>query len=213
MSFEDALRFYAASRMRGHGIGRGRGHHQDRGGHGGHDHGDPRWRRMREFLDDRPPRADRGVVRFLVLDALSETPRHGYEIMAAIETKSRGAYRPSPGVVYPTLQLLDELGHVRVTERDDKRVYAITAAGSRELAEHADEVSRFYEDAEGPWDDRADDLFELAHMVKRLLRAFRRSAQRGKLTRETMNKATTILDRAIGELEKLFDDRDADEKA
>src|SRR5580765_5060724 len=101
---------------------RGRGWHPRPPGD--HPIGDPPGRspgrRLREMFDDRPLRADRGVVRYLVLDAIRETPRHGYEIMAAIETKSREAYRPSPGVIYPTLQLLEELEHVRVTVRDDK---------------------------------------------------------------------------------------------
>ena len=208
MMFDDDGRWFAgAGRMRGHG-GRGRGGHRG-GPFGGPPSGGPPWRErgMRELFEDRPPRADRGAVRYLVLDAVSETPRHGYEIMAAIEAKSRGAYRPSPGVVYPTLQLLEELGQVRVTDKDDKRVYAITAAGTRELEDHRGEVAGFYEQSEGVWDDRADELFELGHLVRRLVRAFRRSARRGRLTRETGAKARAILDEAISKLEALLDER------
>ena len=156
-------------------------------------------------MDERPPRADRGAVRYLVLDAVSETPRHGYEIMAAIEAKSHGAYRPSPGVVYPTLQLLEELGHVRVAVKDDKKVYTITAAGTRELEEHKEDVASFYDEAEGGWEDRADELFEMSHLIRRLMRTFRRSARRGKLTSTTMTKARQILEDALGKLEALLD--------
>jgi DNA-binding PadR family transcriptional regulator len=155
-------------------------------------------------MDERPPRADRGAVRYLVLDAVSETPGHGYEIMAKIEAKTHGAYRPSPGVVYPTLQMLEELGHVRVTAKDDKKVYAITAAGTRELEDHKDEVAEFYDQAEGGWEDRADDLFELSHLMRRLMRAFRRSARRGRLTASTMTKARQILEEAATKLETLL---------
>lgn len=146
-------------------------------------------------------------MRYLVLDAVSETARHGYEIMAAIEAKSHGAYRPSPGVIYPTLQMLEELGHVKVSVREDKRVYAITASGTRELDEHRDEVASFYEESESVWEDRADELFELNHLIRRLVRTFRRSARRGRLTTATMAKARTIVEDAIGKLEALLDDR------
>ncbi len=158
------------------------------------------------MFGERPPRAERGGVRFLVLDALRETPRHGYEIMAAIEEKSGGAYRPSPGVIYPTLQMLEELGHVKATERDDKKIYAITAAGQKELADHADEVDSFYEQSEDVWEDHADALRDVMERVRRLMRAFRRTARRGRLTPARMAKIRTILDEAVAKLEALGDD-------
>src|SRR4051794_14383715 len=103
MYFEDGPRWFAGPRGPRH-RGRGFG-----GGWGGGPGGRGGWP---SFMGERPPRAERGGVRYLVLDAVRETPRHGYEIMAAIEERSGGAYRPSPGVVYPTLQMLEEFGHV-----------------------------------------------------------------------------------------------------
>ena len=88
------------------------------GGRGGPFGGAGEWQ---EMFGERPPRAARGGVRYLVLDALGDQPRHGYEIMAAIAQRAKERYKPSPGVVYPTLQLLEELGHVKVTERDKKK--------------------------------------------------------------------------------------------
>ena len=160
-----------------------------------------------EFLfGDRPPRAERGGVRYLVLAAIAETPRHGYEIMAVIEERSGGAYRPSPGVIYPTLQLLEELGHVRVTERDDKKVYAITAAGTRDLEAHREDVESFYEQSEDVWEDHADALRDVMDRVRRLFRAFRRTARRGRLTPARLAKVRTILDEAVAKLEALLDE-------
>ena len=153
------------------------------------------------------PRAERGVVRWLVLDAIAAQPRHGYEIIQAISDKSGGGYKPSPGVVYPTLQLLEELGHVKVTEREEKKVYAITAAGKADLAEHEDEVASFYEQSEDVWDDHADELRDFMHRVRGLIRAFRRAARRGRLTPQTMAKVRAILDDALGKLEALDGDR------
>ena len=202
-------RFAGRGRMGGrgrgrHGFGPGPGGPGGPGGDGGFD---GPWRgRLRDLFDDRPPRADRGAVRFLVLDALREAPRHGYEIMAAIETKSQGSYRPSPGVVYPTLQLLEELGHVRVSVKDDKKVYALTASGAKELDEHADDVAGFYEQAEGVWQDHGDELFELVHVVRKMMRTVRRAARRGRLTSAKAAKLRAIMQDTVGKLEALFDE-------
>jgi DNA-binding PadR family transcriptional regulator len=68
-------------------------------------------------------------VKFFILDVLTAGPRHGYDIIAALEEKSGGRYRPSPGSVYPTLQLLEDGGFVTSAESDGKRVYTITEAG------------------------------------------------------------------------------------
>ena len=194
------------------GPGRRRGGPWHPRGHGDGPFGEPPFRggprgRWREMFEERPLRADRGIVRYLVLDAIRDTPRHGYEIMAAIEAKSHETYRPSPGVIYPTLQLLEELEHVRVSQRDDKKVYAITAAGTRDLEEHRDDVASFYEQAEDGLDDHGDELFELAHLVRRLLRTFRRSARRGRLTAAKMAKVRTLLEDTAKKLEELLEDR------
>ncbi|MEY2405867.1 MAG: hypothetical protein QOJ67_301 [Acidimicrobiaceae bacterium] len=88
----------------------------------------------------------RGDIRTAVLAVLVEEAGHGYDVMQRLEAKSEGAWRPSPGSVYPTLQLLEDEGLVRSTERDGKRVFEVTEAGKAEAA------SRI-EDAGGtPWD-------------------------------------------------------------
>ena len=180
-------------RVRHHGRGGG----GDRGGFGGFGgFGEP------------APRVERGGVRYLVLDAIADTPRHGYEIMATIAERSHGAYRPSPGVTYPTLQLLEELGHVRVTEREGKRVYAITAAGTADLAEHRDEVAAFYVRSDDARDDEHmhDHMHDLMQRVHRLVRVFRRTARRGRLSASTAQQVRATLDAAIAKLEALLAD-------
>ena len=78
---------------------------------------------------------DHGDLRLLILQLLQEKPRHGYEIIKAIEERLAGTYSPSPGVVYPTLTLLEELGHAAVAASDGaRRLYAITADGAAWLA-------------------------------------------------------------------------------
>jgi DNA-binding PadR family transcriptional regulator len=76
----------------------------------------------------------------LVLHLINEQPRHGYEIIKAIEDLTGGAYAPSPGVVYPTLTLLEELGQVVSTADGTRKSFAITDAGRAALAENKTEV-------------------------------------------------------------------------
>jgi DNA-binding PadR family transcriptional regulator len=73
---------------------------------------------------------DQGELRLVILQAISEKSRYGYEIIKALEEQLKGAYSPSPGIVYPTLTLLEELGYVTVTNREDgKKIHSITPEG------------------------------------------------------------------------------------
>jgi DNA-binding PadR family transcriptional regulator len=77
---------------------------------------------------------EHGDLRLLVLHLINEKPRHGYEIIKAIEDLAGGAYAPSPGVVYPTLTLLEELGQITSTAEGSRKSFAITETGAAELA-------------------------------------------------------------------------------
>jgi DNA-binding PadR family transcriptional regulator len=72
-----------------------------------------------------------GDLRLVLLALIEEKPRHGYELIKELEAKFGGAYSPSPGSVYPTLTLLEELGHVRSTADGAKRLVEITPEGSQ----------------------------------------------------------------------------------
>ncbi|MGH1590015.1 PadR family transcriptional regulator [Methylobacterium phyllosphaerae] len=75
-----------------------------------------------------------GDLRLVILHLIAEKPRHGYEIIKAIEERVGGAYSPSPGTVYPTLTHLEELGHVTVTPGEGtKRLHTITPEGQAVL--------------------------------------------------------------------------------
>ncbi len=149
-------------------------------------------------------RCERGLVRHLVLDAIAVQPRHGYEIIQYIGDKSGGAYRPSPGVIYPTLQMLEELGQARTSARDERKVYEVTEDGRRELAAHAEEVTEFYEGhAEESWDKQAD-MARLASRIGRLVVTFKRGWRRGTIPPTTMRKIRRVLEESLSELEKLL---------
>jgi len=79
---------------------------------------------------------DHGELRLVVLALIAEQPRHGYEIIKAIEDRLAGSYSPSPGVIYPTLTMLEELGHATVEESGGKKRYSVTAEGNAYLAVH-----------------------------------------------------------------------------
>ena len=75
-------------------------------------------------------------LRLIVLSLIAESPRHGYEIIKALEERSSGFYSPSPGVIYPTLTFLEEAGHAASTADGNKKIYAITEAGRTYLEEN-----------------------------------------------------------------------------
>ncbi len=99
-----------------------------------------------EWLEGRGHRGrvERGTMRYVLLDALRDGPKHGYEIIKWLNERTGGAYAPSPGAVYPTLQLLGDLGFVLAGQEDDRRVYALTDTGRSALGEHAEEIRHFW---------------------------------------------------------------------
>ena len=120
---------------------------------GGHGRRGGPWRRPPGpwgFPGHRGPRARRGDVRAALLVLLAEEPRNGYQLMQEIEQRSEGAWRPSPGSVYPALQQLEDEGLVATGTRDGGRVYELTDAGRAQVAERGD--------APAPWDAAKEDV-------------------------------------------------------
>jgi DNA-binding PadR family transcriptional regulator len=87
------------------------------------------------FGAPRGGRMRRGEIRTAVLAVLTDGPAHGYEIIQTLEERSGGMWRPSPGSVYPTLQMLEDESFVRATEHDGKKVFELTDTGREEAAE------------------------------------------------------------------------------
>jgi DNA-binding PadR family transcriptional regulator len=92
----------------------------------------------------RPGPARRGEARYVLLDALRDGPKHGYEIIKHLEERSGGEYAPSPGTVYPTLQYLEDAGQVRSEQSAERRVYHLTDAGRAELEARAEDLQAFW---------------------------------------------------------------------
>lgn len=91
----------------------------------------------------------KGDLKYVFLDLLQERPRHGYDLIRALEERFAGTYTASPGTVYPVLQLLEDMGHVTVMEQDGRKVYTVTPAGAAFMAERRDTVNDIWEKARG----------------------------------------------------------------
>ena len=146
------------------------------------------WRAGRMF--------EQGDLKLVVLRLLEEKPRHGYDIIKALEERSGGTYSPSPGAVYPTLQLLEELGYARaVDEGGGRKIYEITDAGRAHLAEHratADDVFDRVREVAGAG---AEAFGELAGAFGTLGRAAFRTASRAGGDRAKVRALRDILER------------------
>jgi DNA-binding PadR family transcriptional regulator len=190
-------------RRHGHGCGamhmagpEGRGPfgHGPGGGRFGRGHGGP-------FGGRGPRRFDPGALRLVVLGLIAEEPRHGYDIIKALEAMFEGTYSPSPGAIYPMLQMLEEADLV-VSEADgNKRLFRITEAGSAYLAENAAELDRIREQighVAGRMGGAAvgEEIRELGGMLRSKLRG-------GEWSREQVDKVREILKRARREIEDL----------
>jgi DNA-binding PadR family transcriptional regulator len=143
------------------------------------------------------PRVDRGDVKFLILSILQEGPKHGYEIIRTIEEKSQGAYTPSAGTIYPTLQLLEDLTYLTSRETDGRKVYTLTDAGRAYLAEHGDKAqtawTRFGEGhGHGPWANFGSE--EQRQVRDSLISLGRALFAEGRIFRASSAKLTRVAD-------------------
>jgi len=145
-----------------------------------------------------------GDLRLVILHLIAEKPRHGYEIIKAIEERVAGAYSPSPGVIYPTLTLLEELGYVTVSAGDGaKKLHEITAEGrtfldasrpavNASLARVA-EASRAHGDGPAP---------QVVRAMENLKLVLRMRLSRGPLVEEQANAVAAALDAAAASAEQ-----------
>ncbi|MEO8456447.1 MAG: PadR family transcriptional regulator [Chloroflexota bacterium] len=146
-----------------------------------------------------------GEVRIALLSLLKDGPKHGYELMKELESRSGGMYKASAGTVYPNLQLLEDEGLIRAEVRDEgKRVYTITDAGRAELEKNKDAAERVWSRASA-WDDWSDSMtpaaMEVMGPAMRVMRASFQAAAKGDSQR--VEEVRAVLNRAVAEIEKL----------
>jgi DNA-binding PadR family transcriptional regulator len=156
------------------------------------------WGRKRHFFES-------GEVRLALLSLLADGPRHGYDLMKELETRSGGLYRASAGTVYPTLQQLEDEGRVTSLSEGGKRVYSITERGREELAEREATVGRIWRRAEHwqEWSGYGAEASEVVGPLRGVLRAALAASRRGDA--ESLRRIRDILERTRNELESLSD--------
>ena len=145
-------------------------------------------------------RTPRGDIKYILLALLSEQPRHGYQLIKELESRYGGFYRPSPGSVYPTLQLLEEGGYLTSEQVEGKRVYTITDSGKQLLGERDNPVDRI---------DRVDSqpqLIELKDAITELSAAVMQVARSGNLDR--VSRVRDILNRVKREIYTILAQED-----
>lgn len=148
---------------------------------------------------------EQGDLKLVILRLLEEKPRHGYDIIKEIEERFGGTYAPSPGTVYPTLTMLEDMGYATGTvEEGGKKIYSITEEGRRHLAENSQTVDSIFERmarfVEGFFDAPMNDVHE---GVRRLGRSVYSTATRHVRDAERLRKIREVLDRATAEVEEL----------
>jgi DNA-binding PadR family transcriptional regulator len=156
----------------------------------------------------RGPKAARGDVRAAILAVLQEGPRNGYQIMSEIEERSGGAWRPSPGAVYPALSQLADEGLVIAEETGGKRTFSLTDAGREYVAENPDMARGAWESTE---QQEAWQLPSLFAAAARLGSGIVQLAHAG--TPAQVSAAERLLERTRRELYRILaeDDADSDE--
>lgn len=193
----------------GHRGGRGCG---PRGGPGG-------WERFAEEFAGRWQDAQRGgggrrrmfdggELRLVLLRLIADAPRHGYELIKAIEDRLGGSYAPSPGIVYPTLTLLEELGHLDIDTADgsSRKRYRATEAGREYLAAHratTDELMARMQggaDGAGPRGGRPP---QVTRAIENLKLAMRMRLSGEPLTPAQASAFAAVLDHAAQQLEQI----------
>ncbi|MBU9837693.1 PadR family transcriptional regulator [Rahnella sp. L72c] len=165
--------------------GRGEGRRGERGAHRLFEHGD---------------------LRRVLLALVAKKPSHGYELIKAIEEASSGLYVPSPGVIYPTLTLLEEQDFLEpVATGNGRKSYQITEAGKAELAQHQATVDMIFARLAGAQRPRENNLAEgIQESMHRLRHALRSNMMRADLTPEQVVRVSAILQQAAESLEAEF---------
>jgi DNA-binding PadR family transcriptional regulator len=166
------------------------------GGFGSGDWGrDPR--RRRQF--------DSGELKLVLLKLIADAPRHGYDLIRAVEELTHGSYAPSPGVVYPTLTLLQDMGLIEEAESaGSRKAFAATAEGQALLAGKAEEVERLLARLAGLGEGRRRaGGGPVGRAVKNLLSALWSRATSDDADEERLHQIAAILDETAQRIERL----------
>jgi DNA-binding PadR family transcriptional regulator len=146
-----------------------------------------------------------GELRLVLLKLIADEPRHGYDLIRAIEELTGGDYAPSPGVVYPTLTLLQDMGLIEEAQAAGARKpFQVTDEGRRHLEQNADEVDELIERLEETGSTRRrSHRPEMGRAVANLMAALRNRVAHEGWNEALLNEVVDILDEAAQRIERL----------
>ena len=151
-----------------------------------------------------------GELRLLLLHLIAEQPRHGYELIKAIEEMTAGSYAPSPGTVYPTLSLLEDEGAIREVAGGDepRKAFEATAQGREELEDRKEEAEALVERLSGHGKRheerrRAFATPEMFRALGNLAQVVKIKARKGGLDEDTMAQIVDLIDEMARKIERL----------
>ena len=187
------------------------GRHGPHGHHFGHrDHrhgfGRDRWGGGEEGRGGRRRRVlDSNDLRLVLLKLIADQPRHGYELIRAIEDLTGGAYVPSAGVVYPTLTLLQDMGHIEeAASVGARKAFAVTAEGSEHLASRKEEVEALFARLAALADTRErTDGGPIRRAMQNLKMVLMNKLERESVKSETIHEVAALIDEAAQKIERL----------
>lgn len=176
----------------GRGFGHGRHGHERHGGGGGGGRG-----RRRMF--------DGGELKLVLLRLIADQPRHGYDLIREVEERTGGAYAPSPGVVYPTLTLLADMGLIEeASEGGSRKLFAITEAGTAHLAENEADVAALFERLASLSAIREKtDGAPIRRAMGNMRQVLHNRLSRDDVDADTLHQVAAILDEAAQKIERL----------
>lgn len=170
------------------------GHDEHRGHHGWGRHGRDGGRPRRFF--------DHGDLRLVILGLLAQAPRHGYELIKALEDMTGGAYSPSPGVIYPTLTLLEEQGLASAEADGAKKLYTVTDAGRAALEAERPMVDALFRRMAETSADRSTYAPRFVRAMENLRTAIRLKLAQGGLDEKTIEAVADAIDEAAKAVER-----------
>jgi DNA-binding PadR family transcriptional regulator len=145
-----------------------------------------------------------GELRLVLLKLIADEPRHGYDLIRAIEDLTGGEYAPSPGVVYPTLTLLQDMGLIEEAAGEGpRRPFGATDEGRAHLEERSEEVEALFDRLTELKPHRSDAGPAIGRAVKNLMTAMTHRIGRDGIDDELLHEIAGILDEAAQKIERV----------
>ncbi|QIK95348.1 PadR family transcriptional regulator [Sphingomonas sp. HDW15A] len=145
-----------------------------------------------------------GELRLVLLKLIADEPRHGYELIKAVEDMTSGDYAPSPGIVYPTLTMLEDIGYIAERKsKDSKKIYEATEEGRIHLEENSEEVDELIERLEGHGRRRSrGQRPEIGRAIGNLMAALRHRIASEGWNEDLLEEVIDVLDDAAQRIER-----------